>query len=220
MNSIWSGMAPSGGVDPFTTKAGASPHTGGVAGLPYSLSPASSQAKPGIPNPSSPLPDGAASAAASGGTGSSNPSTSAGAITANDFLTLLVTEMQNQDPTSQTDPNQYISQLTQINSLEQLISINQDLQAVLGAATTPPTSGASGTSGAGNQAPPAVASNKGSGAAPVGAQQVSSRSPSSPSHGNLSLPKTSQSAQTVAHALDGHRRAPRPGHAIRDIPTH
>ena len=30
---------------------------------------------------------------------------SAGTISANDFLTLLVTEMQNQDPTADTDPN-------------------------------------------------------------------------------------------------------------------
>ena len=32
-------------------------------------------------------------------------------ISANDFLTLLVTEMQNQDPTADTDPNEYINQL-------------------------------------------------------------------------------------------------------------
>src|SRR5258708_37834493 len=38
-------------------------------------------------------------------------------ISANDFLTLLVTEMKNQDPTANTDPNQYINQLVQVNSL-------------------------------------------------------------------------------------------------------
>jgi flagellar basal-body rod modification protein FlgD len=48
-------------------------------------------------------------------------------ISANDFLTLLVTEMKNQDPTANTDPNEYINQLVQVNSLEQLISINQTL---------------------------------------------------------------------------------------------
>ena len=48
-------------------------------------------------------------------------------ISANDFLTLLVTEMQNQDPTADTDPNEYINQLVQVNSLEQLIDINQTL---------------------------------------------------------------------------------------------
>ena len=50
-------------------------------------------------------------------------------IGANDFLTLLVTEMKNQDPTANTDPNEYINQLVQVNSLEQLISINQTLTA-------------------------------------------------------------------------------------------
>ncbi len=35
--------------------------------------------------------------------------------------------MKNQDPTATTDPNEYINQLVQVNSLEQLIQINQDL---------------------------------------------------------------------------------------------
>src|SRR6266478_6488168 len=48
-------------------------------------------------------------------------------ITSNDFLTLLVSELKNQDPTQPTDPNQYITQLAQVNSLEQLISINQGI---------------------------------------------------------------------------------------------
>ena len=39
-------------------------------------------------------------------------------------MTLLVTEMKNQDPTKPTDPNQYIQQLVGINSLQQLIAIN------------------------------------------------------------------------------------------------
>ena len=51
----------------------------------------------------------------------------AGTISSNDFLTLLVTEMKNQDPTQPTDPNAYIQQLTEVNSLQQLIAINQEL---------------------------------------------------------------------------------------------
>ena len=58
-------------------------------------------------------------------------SAAAASISANDFLTLLVTEMKNQDPTAQTDPNEYVNQLVQVNSLEQLISINETLQAGL-----------------------------------------------------------------------------------------
>jgi flagellar basal-body rod modification protein FlgD len=85
---------------------------------------------------------------ASGGTSttssSSNAASSSSDITANDFLTLLVSELKNQDPTQPTDPNQYITQLAQVNSLQQLISINQGIgkldNSVTGA-TAPATSG-------------------------------------------------------------------------------
>jgi flagellar basal-body rod modification protein FlgD len=60
-------------------------------------------------------------------------------ITSNDFLTLLVTEMKNQDPTQPTDPNAYIQQLVGVNSLQQLISINQELSSVGTTGTTTPT---------------------------------------------------------------------------------
>lgn len=58
----------------------------------------------------------------------SSSSGSSASIAANDFLTLLVTEMKNQDPTASTDPNEYVNQLVQVNSLQQLISINETLQ--------------------------------------------------------------------------------------------
>ena len=64
--------------------------------------------------------------AASTSTSTSTTSNSA-AITSNDFLTLLVAEMKHQDPTANTDPNQYINQLVQVNSLQQLIEINSAL---------------------------------------------------------------------------------------------
>ncbi|MGC1359571.1 MAG: flagellar hook capping FlgD N-terminal domain-containing protein, partial [Silvibacterium sp.] len=43
-----------------------------------------------------------ANAATSGSQSSSNSATSTATITANDFLQLLVTELQNQDPTANT----------------------------------------------------------------------------------------------------------------------
>lgn len=64
------------------------------------------------------------SSSGSSGASNSNGDTT---ISANDFLTLLVAEMKNQDPTADTDPNAYIDQLVQVNSLQQLIQINQDL---------------------------------------------------------------------------------------------
>jgi flagellar basal-body rod modification protein FlgD len=60
-------------------------------------------------------------------------------ITANDFLTLLVTELKNQDPTANTDPNAYVDQLVQVNSLQQLIQIDQNTTGTSG--TQPATSG-------------------------------------------------------------------------------
>lgn len=59
--------------------------------------------------------------------GASSSSANTATVTANDFLQLLVAEMKNQDPTANTDPTQYIDQLVQVNSLEQLVQINQDL---------------------------------------------------------------------------------------------
>lgn len=67
----------------------------------------------------------AASAATTGSGATGSSGTPTATVTANDFLTLLVAEMKNQDPTSNTDPNAYINQLVQVNSLQQLISINQ-----------------------------------------------------------------------------------------------
>src|ERR1700751_2702160 len=57
-------------------------------------------------------------------------------ITANDFLTLLVTELKNQDPTANTDPNAYVNQLVQVNSLQQLIQINTNTTATPSTTTT------------------------------------------------------------------------------------
>jgi flagellar basal-body rod modification protein FlgD len=92
-------------------------------------------------------------AAAAGNSGSTTDSSSAAAdnsstITANDFLTLLVAEMKNQDPTQPTDPNEYISQMVDVNSLQQLIGINQgitSLDSAAGASTGASANAVSGT---------------------------------------------------------------------------
>ena len=68
----------------------------------------------------------------SGASGASSTATGTGSseITSNDFLTLLVSELKNQDPTQPTDPNAYIQQLVGVNSLQQLIQINQEVGAI------------------------------------------------------------------------------------------
>jgi flagellar basal-body rod modification protein FlgD len=60
------------------------------------------------------------------------------------FLTLLVSQLQNQDPLAPTDSNQFVSQLTSYSQLEQLIGIHSNTTALAGAsasstATTPTT---------------------------------------------------------------------------------
>jgi flagellar basal-body rod modification protein FlgD len=168
-------------------------------------------------------------AAAPNGTSSSNStSSSSAAISANDFLTLLVTEMQNQDPTADVDPNEYINQLVQVNSLEQLIDINQTLAEATSAppttSTTPGSASSTSTAagvtgtpspaGATAQAPlsahrtgvlsaahSAVSGMMGNAASAQGVQLKHTS-------GNLGVPGANPSAQRVGHALDGksHRR--------------
>ena len=79
----------------------------------------------------------ATTAATSSSPSTASPSAASQGISSNDFLTLLVTEMKNQDPTQPTDPNAYIQQFVGVNSLQQLISINQALTSTASAPTTP-----------------------------------------------------------------------------------
>jgi flagellar basal-body rod modification protein FlgD len=81
-------------------------------------------------------------------TGSGAPSSAATSPTdplasESTFLTLLVSQLQNQDPLAPVDSNQFVSQLTQYSQLEQLIGIHSDttsLSAVATAGTTPASS--------------------------------------------------------------------------------
>jgi flagellar basal-body rod modification protein FlgD len=56
-------------------------------------------------------------------------------LTGDSFMTLLVSQLKQQDPTSPQDPTQWVGQLVQFNSLQQLIEINGTLAA--SATTTP-----------------------------------------------------------------------------------
>ncbi len=84
-------------------------------------------------------PTGATRAAAAAAATTTSTATDGSDITSNDFLTLLVTEMKNQDPTQPTDPNAYIQQLVGVNSLQQLIAINQELGSATSGATAAAT---------------------------------------------------------------------------------
>jgi len=74
-----------------------------------------------------------------GASGSSNagPTTTPNdTLDANSFITLLTTELQAQDPTNPLDPTALVSQLTDMNSLQELIQIRADLDSLVSAATT------------------------------------------------------------------------------------
>ena len=47
-----------------------------------------------------------------------------------DFLKLLVAQMENQDPLNPTDPTEFTSQLSQFSSLEQLYNVNKNLNSM------------------------------------------------------------------------------------------
>ena len=125
-------------------------------------------------------------------------------VSANDFLTLLVTEMKNQDPTANTDPNEYINQLVQVNSLEQLISINQNLSTALGDSGS--VSGKS-VPGHATGSEHAVKSGAGAAAAPApSVRQTAGHGNAVPvAAGNLGVPHIAPAAHRVAQALSGHK---------------
>ena len=160
-----------------------------------------------------PLASPATGAAGSSSNGSSSDSSSA-TISANDFLTLLVTEMKNQDPTANTDPNEYINQLVNVNSLEQLIDINQNLSAALGTPGSKAHSSTAITQAALPASTPAAsapataspATVSPSSASPASAlSALSSAAKRAP--GNLTVPNALPAAKNVAHALDGRAHA-------------
>jgi flagellar basal-body rod modification protein FlgD len=61
------------------------------------------------------------------------------------FLTLLVQELQNQDPTAPMDSTQMVGQMISLNQLDQLASINQVVTNALGSSPGAVASGASGS---------------------------------------------------------------------------
>lgn len=71
---------------------------------------------------------GATQSGSSGTTSSSTQTTAATDPLANEstFLTLLVSQLQNQDPMSPVDSNEFVSQLTSYSQLEQMIGIHSD----------------------------------------------------------------------------------------------
>jgi flagellar basal-body rod modification protein FlgD len=129
------------------------------------------------------------------GTSNTDNGGDSASITADDFLTLLVTEMQNQDPTANMDPNEYINQLVNVNSLQQLIAINQTLQEAVGVSP----SGSVTSSGTGQVTTPSA--HMAEFAAHVQPESGVTASPAGTASGNLSVPTVHLDAHAVANAL-------------------
>ena len=92
---------------------------------------------PPITNPS-PFETFAASTAP-GANASSTQKASGTAPSQQMFLQLLVAQIKNQDPTSPSDPAQFVAQLAQFSQLEQVIAIRQDADAMNSVITAPVT---------------------------------------------------------------------------------
>ena len=82
-----------------------------------------------------------------------DPSTRANSLGTDAFLQLLVTQLQNQDPTNPESNTEFVAQLATFSSLEQLTSINKavtSMAQVFGNATAAVAGGQSNTGTADN----------------------------------------------------------------------
>jgi flagellar basal-body rod modification protein FlgD len=89
--------------------------------------------------PSSPVTQPATQSTGSTGTSTSSSATGGIGQLTNEstFLQLLVAQIQNQDPMNPTDSIQFVGQLVSFSQLEQLLSINQNMQTLVQDATPP-----------------------------------------------------------------------------------
>lgn len=62
-----------------------------------------------------------------GGTSSGSSSNGLGGLTMNDFLTLMTAQLQNQDPLNPTDSNEFLSQLSELSTVEGISQLNTSM---------------------------------------------------------------------------------------------
>jgi flagellar basal-body rod modification protein FlgD len=87
------------------------------------------------------------------------PAASSSNVSKNEFLQLMVAQLQNQGPMNPTDSTQFVSELAQMEQLEQSVNMGQDVSAMrtdldqlVGASSTSGTTnnGTSATQSGGN----------------------------------------------------------------------
>jgi flagellar basal-body rod modification protein FlgD len=89
----------------------------------------------GAPNPSNPYAflngsngsGGTSGSNSSGSAASSGSGAGVGGLTMNDFLTLMTAQLQNQDPLNPTDSNQFLSQLSELSTVEGISQLNTSM---------------------------------------------------------------------------------------------
>jgi flagellar basal-body rod modification protein FlgD len=110
----------------------------------------------------------ASSAAAASGTASTS---GIGGLTMSDFLTLMTAQLQNQDPLNPTDSNQFLSQLSQLSTVEGITQLNTSMNTLSNSVLSSQALTASSLVGT-NVLAPANATTYTSGTTLAGAVQV------------------------------------------------
>jgi flagellar basal-body rod modification protein FlgD len=82
-----------------------------------------------LPTTGTGTPTGSASTTGAGST-SSATNAAAGTLGGTDFLTLMLAQLQNQDPTSPVDSNTFLTQLAQLSEVQGITSLNTSFSAL------------------------------------------------------------------------------------------
>jgi len=100
---------------------------------------------PVIPKPvDATVPSTGAGTNAAGGT-NSNLGLGGTQLNTQDFISILTAQLKYQDPLNPLDPNQFVGEMAQFSSLNELIGIKQDLDQGLNGAQAPQSSSNTGS---------------------------------------------------------------------------